>query len=89
MQPAGSKRKVGQDCDGASRKAKAARLGRAQEKALEEAHTVRLIDEISIRLSAPTGRPTAEERLQKILERVRAWSAPHPSGRMTSFFGVL
>lgn len=61
-------------------RARVAREARARETAVEEAHVVWLVDSIGARLSAPTGRPSAEQRMQRLLERVRVCSASDLSG---------
>ena len=59
----------------ASRRAKVARLAMAREKATDDARTLQRIAEIGARLFAPVSRLPADERMQRLRERVRARSS--------------
>ena len=69
------KRSHQEACPRGAKRAKVVMAARAQEKAIHEAHAVRLVDAISSQLSSPVGKPSAEERMKLLLERVRARSA--------------
>ena len=64
----------------ASRRSKVARLAMAHEKAIDDAQTQQRIAEIGARLSAPASRLPADERMQRLRERVKVRSSQAVGG---------